>query len=243
MRNSSHRAFDFRYVENIPRHGKPDVPFRKADSVASRRISPVCRTRIFRQDKSQEFALFLRNLFKKRFRDANRKRRKTNFLRKASPRLGKRIRIRQIRFDVDDRGAVHQVCARNDDFRTFRRNGFDSFDFHDGKGDGIRSKGRTRRKDAHSPISAKTRRANGRAETASNVFRKNPEQPQVRKAFQSAERIRVSKPFLENDRRSQVFQNAALPRNTELFGEIRPDMRNRLKRKRPLHRNVYSKIF
>ena len=97
--------------------------------------------------------------------------------------FGMGVRVRQVRFDIDDGRSVHQIGAGDDDFGPVRPVEINLFDFYARKRDRVRAEARSGRENAEALVPAESRRAHGRAPGAANVFRKNPHDPQVAKAF------------------------------------------------------------
>ena len=97
--------------------------------------------------------------------------------------FGVGVRVRQVRFDIDDGRSVHQIGAGDDDFGPFRPVDINALDFYARKRDRVRAETRSGREYAEALVPAESRRANCRAPSAANVLRKNPHNPEVAKAF------------------------------------------------------------
>ena len=140
------------------------------------------------------------------------------------------VRVRQVRFDIDDGRSVHQIGAGDDDFGAFRPVEINLFDFYARKRDRVRAKARSGCENAQALVPAESRRAHSRAPSAANVLRKNPHDPQVAKALETAQGICIAKLRLKANDRPQILYETALTRNTKLFSKVALDTRNNFKR-------------
>lgn len=144
--------------------------------------------------------------------------------------FGVGVRVGEVRLDVDDGRSVHQIGAGDDDFGPFRTVEINLLDFYARKRDRVRAEARTRGENAQALVAAQSRRAHGRTPSVADVLRKNPHDPQVAKAFETAERVGITKFWLEAYRRAQVLHKPALSRDAKLFSKIALDSRNNFKR-------------
>ena len=169
---------------------------------------------------------------------------KAHGLGKTTGGLGHGIGVRQVRLDVYDRRAVHEVGTADRNGGSILPRQVDFLDFDAAHGQGIRPKAAARRKHAQPHIATKTGRAYRRLPGVAHVFRKNPQEPQMTKAFQPTQRIGIPEFRLKDNRRTQILQKPALPRNPELVRKIAPDAGNDLESYliERLHRTIY-RIF
>ena len=137
--------------------------------------------------------------------------------------FGMGVRVRQVRFDIDDGRSVHQIGAGDDDFGPFRPVDINVLNLYARKCDRVRAEARPGRENAEALVPAESRRAHGRAPGAADVLRKNPHDPQVAKAFETAERIGIAELRLKANRGTQILHKTALARNAELFAKVALD--------------------
>ena len=148
----------------------------------------------------------------------------------ASCGFGVGVRVRQVRLDIDDGCSVHQIGTGDDDFGPFRPVDINALNLYARKRDRVRAKARSGRENAETLIAAQSRWAHGRAPGATNVFRKNPHDPQVAKTFEPAKRVCIAELRLKANDCLQVLHQTALSRNAKLFAKVAVDSCDNFKR-------------
>ena len=96
---------------------------------------------------------------------------------KAVDGLGVAVGVGQIRLDVIDRRAAHQIRTRHIQDRAVLRVEVGLYQPHARKPQRVRPEGRARGKDAHAGVAAQTRRTHGRRPAVAARLGKFPDQP------------------------------------------------------------------
>ena len=142
-------------------------------------------------------------------------------LRKAAACLGMTIHVGQIRFDVEDGCAVHQVGSIHFDDRTLRCVEVDGENTHTGKPDMVGTERAAGGPYTHASVAAQAWWAHsGTPRFAVVSLTEIPQKPDVAVAFQSAQRIGIPVFGSEDDACRQSAHQSALARNPKLGGEI-----------------------
>ena len=145
---------------------------------------------------------------------------------KAVVRLGVAVGGGEVRLDVVNRRAVHQVGARHAHHRHAVHRLY-RFDTYRRESQSVGTEGRAGGEDPHPGIAAQAWRAHRRRPPLPLGSGKTPYQPQVRKVGQPAHRLRHGELRLEDDVGPQLRNEAALPRNPELGRELAANMGDR----------------
>ena len=125
----------------------------------------------------------------------------------------------QIGLDVVDGSAVHEVSATYEKSRIFGIEvGLD--ELHAGEPDGIGPERRARGENAHTAVAAESRRPHRRRPALLLYLRKTPNQPQMGKLLNAAQRFGIPELRLKHDARPQRRHQPALPRDPELRREL-----------------------
>ena len=145
------------------------------------------------------------------------------FLRKAARRLRVAVGIRQIGLDIVNRRSVHQIRAADDEHRPLRGVQPHFLKRHGRQPDGIGAKRRPRGEHTHARVAAQPRRAHRRRPSLPLAGGKAPDQPQMRKALDAAQRVRVLIGLFEHDFRARFRHDAALAGNAEFLRKVAAD--------------------
>ena len=159
----------------------------------------VGRSGVLSQDGQQPFPLGRRDLIQQRIREEDFQRARPGLKGESSFGIGVGVGIGKIGLNVVNRGPVDQIRTGNMQNRPFGRALFDLFQAHAGKADAVGPKGGSGGENPHSGVAAQTGRADGGGPIAARHLGKLPDQPNVRVALQTSERVGISKGGLEDN--------------------------------------------
>ena len=142
---------------------------------------------------------------------------------KAPRRLGAAVRVGEIGLHIIDGSAVHQVGPRYPERRPPLGMLLDPLQPDAGQANGVGAEGRTGGKHPHAGIPPKARGAHRRGPVFPHRLGELPDEPEVRKALQSPQGVRVTVLRLKDHRGAQLLHQAALPRDAEFCGKIAVD--------------------
>ena len=224
------RAFSERFYilhrQHAVGHGEAHVLPREGHAVHARGIVLIRRARVEREHAAQGRALFLRHE-RLQLRREHHLHRVIGLRRgEAAERVRMAVRQRMIGLDVQDRRAVHQVGAAHQQRHAVRAVRLHALQRHAGQPDGVRAERRARGEHAHARVAAQPRRAHRRRPALPLVFGKQPDQPQVRKALDPPQGVRVVIRRLEHHARPRLRHKAALARDAELLRKVAADARD-----------------
>ena len=138
------------------------------------------------------------------------------------------VGIGDVRLDVVDGGAIHQVGTAHDEHRANVRPVLDAFQTHAGKAQRIGAERRPGGEHAHAGVAAQTRRAYSGGPAVPHRAGELPHQPDVTKIFQTAHGIGIAVFGRKDHLAAQLVHKAALARDAELGGKGSMDMGNDL---------------
>ena len=151
------------------------------------------------------------------------------------------IGIGHVRFDVEDRGAIHQIGTFHNDNRSKPGIHFHPVKLYARKTEAVGAEGGTGGEDAETHITAQTWRTNGEtlnfelcarlcrlARPRTLSFRELPDEPEIIEILKPANGLCLPVFWYENDASRQLTDKSALPRNTELRLQRRFEIRYRL---------------
>ena len=187
----------------------------------------ICRAGILSQSGDQPVPFFGRNSGKKHLRERNFQRcfRQSESLSRF--RMG--VGVGEIGLDIKNRCSIHQIRTADTDHSASGCIPVDPRQFHGRQADGIGTEGGTGGEHTHTGIPAQLGRTDRGVPAAASVrcglsvFRKLPQEPQMRVFFQSPERIGIPVFRLEHDNRFHRGQSA-LSGNSEFSRKVVVDM-------------------
>ena len=136
------------------------------------------------------------------------------------------VRIGDVRLDVVDGRAVHQVCSPHEKHRADIRAVLDALQPHAGQAQRVGTEGRPGGKHAHAGVAAQPGRTHGGRPTVPHRAGELPHQPDVAEIFQPPQGIRIAVFRGKDDLAPQAVHQPALARNAELGGKSRMDVRD-----------------
>ena len=142
---------------------------------------------------------------------------------KATAGLRLAVGIGNVGFDVKDGSAVHQVRAAHLQHQALRPL-LHRQQLHAAEPQGIGPEGRAGGKDAHAGVAPQPGRPHRRRPVPPQVLRKLPDEPQVGKALDAPQGLRLAVLRLENHIALQFFHHPGLPGDAELAGKIAAHM-------------------
>lgn len=223
------RLTDAHNFQFVARDFELDFVFRERESINTFGIVLVSGAWILLQDFNEGAALFLGQFVQllgwlyMHFDLAD-------GLGKSAYGFGVCVGVGEVRLDVDYWSAVHEIGSTDDNFRPFGRVEINTFNLYARKRDRIRAETGTCRKDTQAFVAAESWRTYCRAPSAPNVLGENPHDPEVAKAFETAESIGIAELRLKAYGRTQTLHKSTLPRNAKLLMEVALDSCNDFKR-------------
>ena len=94
-------------------HPKLDIPISKRETIEAVWVVVILRTRVLSENTTKAIRLILSHKSRQILRNNHFERMPFLSISEATPRFGMRIDIRNIRLDVKNRRAIHQVCTKN----------------------------------------------------------------------------------------------------------------------------------
>ena len=138
------------------------------------------------------------------------------------------VGIGDVRLDVVNGGAIHQVGTAHDEHRANVRPVLDAFQTHAGKAQRIGTEGRPGGEHAHAGVAAQTRRAYSGGPAVPHRAGELPHQPDVAEILQPAHGVGAAVFRGKDHLAPQAVHQPALPRDAELGGKGSVDVGNDL---------------
>lgn len=162
---------------------------------------------------------------------------------------GVAVPVREVRLDVQDGGAVYQVCATDMEHRAQGVRVRDVVQPHRGEADGIGPEGGAAGKDSHPLIASQPGRPDCGGPFRPLGLVKGPDQPDVGESLQPPQGVRIAVGLLEHHGGLQRVHQTALTRDAELGAEVAADAGDGAHFKRIRHedssflRQVFSPLY
>ena len=211
---------NFSHGQFVILHGEADVVPGKGQTVDALRASLIGGAGVVGQNADGGVPLVLREQGQKRRREANVQQEIPGGVREAADGVRVAVAVGNVRLDVKNWGAIHQVCAAYVQNRAKFPGLLHTQKTDAGQPQIVGAEGGAGGEDPHPGVSTQPGRAHSGKPTLPDSLGKLPDDPQMGKVLNAPQSVGIAEFRLKDNGGAEGFHQPALPGDAEFGGKV-----------------------